>query len=71
MRKVLGEWMRQFTCPKCGAVGAGSPEYLPLCHVCYYKVKMRPSNNGEILSGWKQIHVQERAVIESERKATD
>jgi hypothetical protein len=51
--KVMGEWLQQFTCPSCGQIGADSPFYMPLCHVCGFKVQMKPSHNGRILDDWK------------------
>jgi hypothetical protein len=66
MRKVLGEWLRQFTCPKCGGIGAGSPLILPLCHKCDYKVKMLPSHNGVIVPSWQTLHQKEREQIHAE-----
>lgn len=66
MRKVLGEWIRQFTCPSCKIIGAGDPAHLPLCHICNYKVKMLPSHNGEILENWREVHEREKRIIEHE-----
>lgn len=41
---------QQYTCPDCGAVGAHPKELPPpYCHVCDYKVKMKPSSNGRII----------------------
>jgi hypothetical protein len=45
-----GDKRQQFTCPKCGHVGADSPGRLPLCDRCDYKVRMLPSHNGRILA---------------------
>ena len=41
--------MQQYTCPKCGQVGA-HPLHMkpPLCHKCDYKIVMKPSTNGRI-----------------------
>lgn len=41
--------MIQYTCPKCGAIGANPSDMQPLCHVCDFKVFMLPSHNGKII----------------------
>lgn len=38
---------KQYTCPICGAGGASS--YVPLCHMCDFKVYMLESINGKIM----------------------
>jgi hypothetical protein len=65
MRKVLGEWLRQFTCPSCGTIGAGSPARLPGCYRC--PSVMRPSNNGVIVKNWRKVHKTEKAIIAKEQ----
>ena len=41
--------MQQYTCPKCGCVGAHPREMKkPFCHRCGYKIEMKPSHNGVI-----------------------
>ena len=47
--------MQQYTCPKCGAIGASpgsSP--VPKCHKCDYKVFMKKSSNGVIIPKTEQ-----------------
>lgn len=71
MRKVMGEWQRQHTCPKCGMTGAGTPlPPLPLCHSreCNFKTKMLPSHNGAILEDWDTVLVEEAVIIYKERE---
>ena len=34
----------RYKCPKCGATGAGSEDYLPKCHVCNYEIFMMPES---------------------------
>ena len=42
--------MIQYTCPKCGTVGAHSKNLdPPKCHRCQYEVIMLPSRNGRII----------------------
>ena len=43
----MKEINKQYTCPKCGAGGAG-PNGPYLCHVCKDKVIMKESHNGVI-----------------------
>jgi len=56
--------MTQFTCPKCGAIGADDivnpkepPLYLPLCHKCNTRVTMRISDNGIISENRKDDEI--------------
>jgi hypothetical protein len=62
----MGHWIRQFTCPKCGVIGAGHPQHLPLCHLCDYKVQMLPSHNGVIYEQWEELHKLECEQIKGE-----
>lgn len=66
--KVLGNWLRQFTCPKCGQVGAGCPSYLPLCNDCNYEVRMLPSNNGRIVPNWQAEHQQDLQRMQQDKE---
>jgi len=44
------EGYQSYTCPVCGRGGASPKEAdVPLCHICDYKVTMKPSHNGKIL----------------------
>jgi hypothetical protein len=45
-----GDKQQQFTCPKCGHIGAGPESRLPLCDRCDYRVRMLPSHNGRIFA---------------------
>lgn len=41
--------LHQFTCPRCGAAGAGDPHYYPHCHGQDCEARLLPSQNGKIL----------------------
>jgi hypothetical protein len=47
---LSGDKQQQFTCPKCGHIGAGPESRLPLCDRCDYRVRMLPSHNGRIFA---------------------
>lgn len=48
--------LQQYTCPECKMIGAssvGSPA--PLCHICDYKVVMKKSRNGKIITEYYDV----------------
>jgi hypothetical protein len=57
--------IQQYTCPKCGMVGANSIQCNPLCHVCNFKIKMLPSKNGRIRKVMKAVTVRFSAIFET------
>jgi hypothetical protein len=67
MRKVLGHWLQQFTCPNCKEVGAAHPECCPLCHKC--KTKMLPSHNEVIIKDWENYQANCKKIIKNEEMA--
>ena len=56
---------QQYTCPKCGMVGANSIQCYPLCHVCNFKIKMLPSKNGRIRKVMKAVTVRFSVIFET------
>ncbi len=66
VRKVLGRWLQQYTCPDCGNIGGSGPGHLPLCHLCHFKVRMLPSHNGKIYEDWKAVFEKNKQEAEQD-----